>query len=246
MSNYRNGWTLRAQEEARVSPSSFFLTLTYNDENIPRIDDEHFTVNKRDVNLFLKRLRRNIDRVNNSKTIESDFMKFKYIQVSEYGSDPTTGIPRPHYHFLIFLNKILTRGEFGLFCERSWQKGFVTVRPICDGNIHYVTGYILNLADVPEGCEKPFCGMSNGLGESYIDDFESYHNTIEHNLVVCKGGYRYAMPRYWRERIFNKTEQRLLSERYSFMFKDAPILTDENLDAYNQKKERIFKKHKKL
>lgn len=63
-SNKRQSWIYRLECEARQYPLSLFVTLTYDDEHLPmeRIGSDLFAeevpvVSKRDVQLFMKRLR---------------------------------------------------------------------------------------------------------------------------------------------------------------------------------------------
>lgn len=76
-------WALRCSHEASLHKENSYITLTYNDENLPyngSIDLTHFQ-------LFIDRLR---------KTILPK--KIRYYHCGEYG-DKTQ---RPHYHALIF------------------------------------------------------------------------------------------------------------------------------------------------
>ena len=90
LANQRSEWIFRLQQEYLVSSFSIFVTLTYDDEHVP-LD---FSVNKRDVQLFHKRLRKHFPSAD-----------LRYYLVSEYG-DHTF---RPHYHGLYFFKAILPR-----------------------------------------------------------------------------------------------------------------------------------------
>lgn len=95
--DYSRQWAGRLMLELQYHDSAYFVTLTYNDEFVPRsvygVSDEtgecreSFTLNKRDVQLFFKRLR---------KAFPDD--KIRYFCSGEYG--PSTF--RPHYHAIIF------------------------------------------------------------------------------------------------------------------------------------------------
>lgn len=61
-----------------------FLTLTYNNENLPK-----HGVFKEEVQLFLKRLRISLDRLHYKHNL-------RYFACAEYGSKSK----RPHYHML--------------------------------------------------------------------------------------------------------------------------------------------------
>lgn len=54
LANQRQEWVFRLKQEYLASNFAIFVTLTYNDENVP-LD---FSVNKKDVQDFHKRLRK--------------------------------------------------------------------------------------------------------------------------------------------------------------------------------------------
>jgi len=72
-------------ENQRPGSQDYFVTLTYNDENLPKTDEGHPTLAKR---AFLKW-------INNYQQREA---AFRYFAVGEYGDDTK----RPHYHMAVF------------------------------------------------------------------------------------------------------------------------------------------------
>lgn len=78
----RQEWTLRLMLEMGEHEYSYFVTLTYNDENLP----ENGSLKKKDLQKFLKRLRFK----HKSKTI-------RYFACGEYGDKKK----RPHYHVIV-------------------------------------------------------------------------------------------------------------------------------------------------
>ena len=76
-------WTSRIILESRQHKQNCFITLTYNDANIPTGN----TLSKPDYQKFLKRLRFHLGR-----------SAIRYFGCGEYGSLNS----RPHYHFIIF------------------------------------------------------------------------------------------------------------------------------------------------
>lgn len=93
--DYARRWADRLILELDHTGKGIFLTLTYNDEHVPRVyvREEEIdimcgqTLDVRDVQLFMKRLRKKF----------SD-REIRFYLVGEYGS--TTD--RPHYHAIIF------------------------------------------------------------------------------------------------------------------------------------------------
>lgn len=81
-------WATRATcETAAATFPPFFITLTYEKEYLP-VDG----VEKRDVQLFLKRFRENYVRIYGER------LNLRYFAVGEYGSK----YGRPHYHLLLW------------------------------------------------------------------------------------------------------------------------------------------------
>lgn len=89
LNSQRNDWTFRLWQESRHSQNSNFLTLTYDKESL-RYGAKGPTLYKKDVQDFIKRLRKN-----NLKQWKE---KIIYYAVGEYGDETE----RPHYHLIIF------------------------------------------------------------------------------------------------------------------------------------------------
>lgn len=106
-----------------------FDTLTYDDNNIPRVSSElrqfgleltsaeDFTCfSRRDIQLFFKRLR---------KKLASHYpnYKFSYFLSSEYGVDNRFS-HRPHYHLMLFSPSFqVPPVELSAYIYQCWQKG---------------------------------------------------------------------------------------------------------------------------
>ena len=80
---YAAQWAMRCMHESQLHSRNSFITLTYNNENLPA--DK--SINKEEMQKFFKRLRKKLG--NNS---------IRYFACGEYG-DKTS---RPHYHAIIF------------------------------------------------------------------------------------------------------------------------------------------------
>lgn len=208
----RNDWCVRLYYEHKVSVQSYFLTLTYNEYTVPRNGDI-MVLCKRDVQLFLKRLR-----------MELTDVKLRYFFVGEYGDNSE----RPHYHALIFVDKYLNLNDFRELIGKHWQLGFNSLSEVTPQRISYVASYCLYnnvlyysqldaYKDYP-----PFTLMSKGIGKRIInEDFrKSCLSYVFPNLIdfkapsVFKDGYRYSMPRYLKEIVFTKSELERI-KRYS-------------------------------
>lgn len=116
-----NGIMLRAlfeyHECKRQGGFALFVTFTYDPEHLPvcTIDDIP-CFSRRDVQLFLKRLRQSIYRkykVRNS---------LRYFISSEYGDENY----RPHYHAILYFTKLHNPYEIKKLVVSSWQNGIVS------------------------------------------------------------------------------------------------------------------------
>lgn len=210
-------WRLRLEEEHENSISAFFVTLTYDDCNLPvqSVSDSFGnqfavpSVSKRDIQLFFKKLRKKLFTL-------GYIAPLRYFLVSEYG--PTT--LRPHYHALIFnlpllsQNKYLQKVKISQIIEKEWNNGFVKVDPVTHSRISYVTKYISCVTFLPDYYPKPFRLMSKGLGKSYLDKSEliSWHRETCNDFVL-RGTIKQRLPRYLKDKIFDDEMKAVIHER---------------------------------
>ena len=85
-------WAVRIVHEAQMHEENCFLTLTYNDENLP----EHGTLVKEDYVNFFKRFRERLRKADLKKGITP--RRIRHFYCGEYGEENY----RPHYHSIIF------------------------------------------------------------------------------------------------------------------------------------------------
>lgn len=193
-------WQFRALcENATSSTIPLFVTLTYNQDNLPSDG-----VNKRDVQLFMKRLRTNLTRAGYSPS-ES---KFRYFACAEYGHNTH----RPHYH-LIFWNfpDMKTLHEKLSFVESAWDLGFCYCVPVKRGAISYVMKYVRKKGDVPPDKNDIFFLSSRrggGIGYKYLmDKFDFYYNHPTKVDVSVQDPYsgqtmNCIVPKFFRDRLY--------------------------------------------
>jgi hypothetical protein len=115
-------WQHRIMLEAMMHPDTIWVTLTYNEESLPR----PAYVNKEHIQKFLKRLRRVTP-------------KFRYFIVGEYGEKTF----RPHYHCCFFGLSMLYAQEifekWGM-CDREGIK----FGEITEVSARYTVGYTVS------------------------------------------------------------------------------------------------------
>lgn len=133
-------WQTRLLLESRSSFDSTFLTLTYDDENIPW----DYNLVKEDLTKFLKRYRKRLGH------------KIRYYAIGEYGDETW----RPHFHLAIFSENLLERCYMSCedmrkrnFCTQdciarlSWKKGNISLTAELSQELAgYITGYIKDKA----------------------------------------------------------------------------------------------------
>lgn len=182
MANQRAEWVFRLQQEYLNSNFSVFVTLTYDEEHIPK----DYCVNKRDLQLFHKRLRKHFP----SRDL-------RFYAISEYG-DRTH---RPHYHGLYFFKGSYDKKEIYDIFEKSWNLGFLSFGDVEEGSIVYCTKYCLKHTHTPEGKTPTFrlvSKMSGGLGVNYLDKMSEWHIQTKNKSYVVHNGKTCRMPRYYR------------------------------------------------
>lgn len=232
LSRKRNDWTFRLQKERAGSDYSFFLTLTYNDENIPLriVDDKpYFVFNKKHIQDYLKRVRYYVGELNSDITV-------RYYCVSEYGKKTQ----RPHYHMQLFVKNDKNLQYHKSICkilESNWDYGYFQRKVTDDANIHYVTKYcIKSLDEVDSRCiDMPFilCSKRPYLGECAEKDIEKQPFTIP---VVFNNGVRNAMPRIYRQHLGfagcsvpeSEFDPRLNAVTYDEMYRDFKRLHEKS------------------
>ena len=209
LSNQRSDWTFRLNQELKASSSAYFVTLTYSEENVP-YNGEEATLRKKDLQDFIKRLRRYHDtevekyqKLMKRSYIELNPPKIRYYAIGEYGLETF----RPHYHGLFFnvSPEVIQR------INEIWKLGFIKVGDVNTASIHYVTKYVINRKCLIPGTEPSFSIMSRrpGIGSSYINSKSlRYHRqeTGQKFEVTTEDGRIQRMPRYYKQFIFTKKE----------------------------------------
>lgn len=199
---------IRCQHEAQMHKANAFLTLTYDDEHLPH----HGSLRRRDVVLFLKRLRKLLAPA-----------RVRFLLVGEYGSQTL----RAHYHVLLFGEDFLAdrvpvgKSKSGFrqwesaALAKAWGLGRCTVAELTLETCFYVCRYALksSLGGVKRGerevwwqhplsgqwllREREFQLMSThpGLGREW---FEKYSRDVTSgDAVVVRGGQKFKPPRYY-------------------------------------------------
>lgn len=247
LANRANQWTFRIEKELDVSSSAYFVTLTYDNDHLPllhpdgsfsRFSDHDWnapsdlvvSVCRRDVQLFMKRLR---------KTSKSSL---KYFLTSEYGEH----FGRPHYHMILF-----NYDKDPVNIEKCWSLGYVKFGNVEPGSIRYVTKYFVTPQEViPKGSLKPFSLASKGIGLSYLTpEMVSYiESHKDRPYLLDQSGSKVSFPRYFRKKLpFSLELDNVagdLPQSFSDIYVD-PLKSAQRFNSYVDIKNWLFNKNRK-
>ena len=202
--NKTSEWTMRILMEKATNPNCQFLTLTYNNDNLPKDRGLH----KDDLQDFFKSFRQELEYAGGDK--------IKYFACGEYGDNPqrlTNGeyIKRPHYHSIIFgiddsmetrmmINNAWKKQEDWKLFGKTWRK---TLGNVSADSASYVAGYCQKklfgkYADWEYGDKQPpFQLQSQRIGEKYfLEHAEQY---IKDGFIFFNGK-KHPIPETWKRK----------------------------------------------
>lgn len=254
-------WAVRCVHESSLYEDNCFVTLTYNDENLP----EGGTLVKSDVQKFLKRLRKNYPA-----------RKIRYFMCGEYGEK----LSRPHYHLILFNldfadkkfwrmsnsgHRIYTSKEL----EAIWGKGYCEIGSVTFGSAVYVAQYTLKKV-TGKAAKKHYNGKlpeylamsrggsrkgSGGIGKGW---FEKYGGQTYNDDSVVISGREVKPPKFYDKLMEGIHPERLeeikdarkkkATKKVVRRFKKWKVLCEDSDYGRLAVKERVFEariKHKK-
>lgn len=214
--NHAEGWAIRMVHEAQLHEENSFLTLTYNDENLP----SNGNLSYRAVTNFIKRLRRSLDKTPYHK-------KLKYYLVGEYGEN----FSRPHYHIILFgfdfSYKLRYKGEensktlaytkngksyySSTFLSSLWSYGAAHIGDVNYNTCMYVAKYVTKKVNgrnkdshyariLPDGeifqleQEKSQMSRKNAIGKEWL---QKYWSDVYPDDSVVYEQRRFKTPKYY-------------------------------------------------
>lgn len=193
-------WASRSVAESSLHEHNSFVTLTYDDFNVPRdggLVPEH-------LQKFLKRVRAGLAR--SLPGLLGDRLRF--LACGEYGDKSD----RPHYHALLFgcgfsdgypIRKNLYASHV---LTRLWGLGHASYGGVSGASAAYVAQYSLKKQSVrnwskcdQDGVvlQQPFlrCSLKPGIGASWL---EKYKRDCRHGYLV-RDGQKRPVPRYYQK-----------------------------------------------
>lgn len=198
LTNRRSQWMFRIHHEMKTQEKpGFFLTLTYDEKHVRRVGGR-LSLRFRDIQLFIKRLRK---------------AKYyaKYICCGEYGSVTN----RPHYHMLLWTDAPTT------FLEQNWKwskdnsrMGVIHFGKLTMQSAMYTLKYIIQpkqrlnpLEHADYQIEATRAQFSRGLGLGFLTIAQYEHLTADYDEPIMFSyidGRRVSIPRYYRNKIYTK------------------------------------------
>ncbi len=245
--NQARDWSIRILHESQIHLYSWFLTLTYSDENIP----ENGSLYPEDLRGFFKTLRK-----------QHEPEKLSYFACGEYGGETS----RPHYHSVLFNHPLLDRIPHSRSSstplwrsktlESAWPYGHSEFSTVTPGSASYVAGYVrkkigkkahpndYNRVNEETGeiveIRPEFSRMSlrPAIGKRWI---EKYWSEVYPKDFVVREGKEYPPPRYYDKWMDLNHPKMMADVRYE-RDKKATYLAPEKLEA----KEKIHKARSEL
>lgn len=195
LTNRRSQWMFRIHHEMRNQLNrGYFLTMTYDEKHVPRVDSGLLSLRFKHVQLYLKRIRK-------------DGYKVKYIAVGEYGSETK----RPHYHMLLWSDAP------PITLEKHWNYGRIQFGTLTMASAMYTLKYIIQpKINYSDEIERPRAQFSKFIGASYITDATyEFHSGLHFDPegFTRIDGRRVTLPRYIKSKIFTSLQNKLATEQ---------------------------------
>lgn len=220
-------WALRCHLELQQHDHAAFTTLTYHDRWLPP------TLEKRDLQLFLKRFRKSL----------GPARPIRFFASGEYGEKRG----RPHFHALLFGANPIEDAET---VQRAWTKGHTYTVPVTPAAVSYVAGYTAKkYGDTskpyreervdPETGEvyryqPPFIQMSRGGRHGYGIGGKAKQHTSSWRSFAVHNGTMMPVPRYlheaWKAQATPEQLEQLATEKQNHRMSREKI-TREQLHA---------------
>ncbi|AXH74676.1 MAG: replication initiator protein [Microviridae sp.] len=231
-------WAIRCVHESKLHEKNCFITLTYDDENLPPDLD----LQKTDLQKFFKRLRKQCG-------------EFRYFACGEYGDK---GL-RPHYHAIIFgLNFSDDRKQHSSSNDKIyfksdtltkiWGKGHCLLSTFTYATAAYTARYVMKKQNGKNAGQHSnytrlttdgelyqvspeFACMSlrPGLGSGWYDRYKS--DAFPSDFLVHEGK-KHPVPRYYLDKLSREAEtdsQQIKMKRKMERKKSAPNNTPDRL-----------------
>ena len=227
-------WATRCVLESQLHKENTFLTLTYNDEFLPKDGSLH----KEHLQLFMKRLRRKLDYFGFTS-------KVRFFACGEYGSL----YERPHYHIILFGfrphdlkriggNKLGNSYFSSEFISALWPFGYNMCADVSFESCAYVARYVTKKI-TGEAAESHYKGrlpeftlMSRrpGIAADWLHKYQK--DVYPNDYIIIRGDKKVRPPKYF-DSIIEKECPELFDFLKSKRLDDSLLALDRKIDEYS-------------
>lgn len=190
--------------EAQMHPRNAFVTLTYRPEDLRTNSLVH-----RDYQLFIKKLRRHVDRTTQTP--------IRYYMSGEYG---TRG-RRPHFHACLFGHDFEDKKHWRMMpsgsrlytsgtLDKIWGHGFTSVGAVTFESAAYIARYLMDKITGPNAWQfyqhtdeqtgeitdlvPEYNKMSQGIGKAWLQKYEM--DAYPEGEILIRG-HKSKTPKYY-------------------------------------------------
>lgn len=253
-------WATRIMHESKMHYTNKFITLTYDNKYL----SQNKSLNKTDITLFLKRLRKHFSKQN---------LTLRFYQCGEYGDK----FNRPHHHLALFVSptenltlpallsepalsehifgdEVLIRtGEKKLYeskiLQSIWGKGLCSIADLNEETASYIAKYVTKkITGAPakhhyKGRMPEYTTMSRrpGIGKPWHD---LYNQDVKNIDGVLSKGFILKPPRYY-DNLYDKIDPLNLKERKEKRVAEAKHYTYRELMAKKAVLKQKYKEYKR-
>lgn len=169
LAKYKDTFQKKLCEVSTSQKDMNILKSKFNNNHIPYLC-------KKDLQLFIKRLRKNLSKYSNEK--------IRYYAIGEYGPKHF----RPHFHLLIWFSEKETIENFNECLYKSWRFGRIDSQISRGSSANYVAGYLNSNCNLPQVLKsdstKPFCVHSSRLGETILREKRKYVYNMDFGEII--------------------------------------------------------------
>ena len=234
-------WQVRLQEDIRVNKNAKFVTYTFSEHELQKLDNEIKGISgyERDNEICRLAVRRYTERWRKKygKTL-------RHWLVTELGH---TNTERVHMHGIVWTDEVKD-------IEKIWKYGKIWIGEYVNAKtINYIVKYV-NKVDESHKTYNSKIFTSKGIGSGYMErrDVErnKYKKEETRETYKTREGVELALPIYYRNKIYNEEEREALwlekldkEERYVCGVK---VSVSEGEEEYYKLLEMMRQKNKRL
>lgn len=215
---------IRCWHQAKIQENSIFLTLTYDDQNLPSQKLQYS-----DFQEFMKRLRAKVEDPIRKIVTDPDLLKeqlekvkISYMVTGEYGEKHK----RPHWHAIVFnyyppdpdcvgTTELGHKVYTSKILSELWGKGRIEIGDVTIESAGYVARYATKKLAHGKDQDHDFqpihkTSSRRAIGRAWIEKY--YKHTFENGFIVMPDGTQGKIPRYYVD--WCKQHQPKMYEKY--------------------------------